>query len=354
MKKKIIVLPGDGIGPEIIESAIDVLKEIANKYGHQFQFDYHEIGGSAYEKHGEPLTDSTVEACLDADAILLGAIGGPKYDELPTHLRPEQGLLKIRKALNLFANIRPIKGFAPLLHASPLKESVINGSDIYVVRELTGGLYFGTPRERRENGNVVVDTLLYHRHEIERIVEKGFESARLRKKHLTSVDKANVLESSRLWREIVEEKKKDYPDVTVEHMLVDSAAMKLITNPTYFDVIVTENMFGDILSDEGSVLTGSIGMLPSASLSETIGLYEPVHGSAPDIAGEGIVNPIGTILSAAMLLRYSFDMDKEATDIETAVEKALEEGYHTKDLQIEGGKVVGTKEMTEAVIRHLS
>src|SRR5699024_951015 len=324
MQKKIIVLPGDGIGPEIIESAIDVLKEIANKYGHQFQFDYHEIGGAAYEKHGEPLTDSTVEACLDADAILLGAIGGPKYDTLPTDVRPEQGLLKIRKALNLYANIRPIKGFAPLLHASPLKESVISGSDIYVVRELTSGLYFGTPRERREDGNVVVDTLLYHRNEIERIVEKGFESARLRNKHLTSVDKANVLESSRMWREIVEEKKADYPDVTVEHMLVDSATMKLITTPTHFDVIVTENLFGDILSDEGSVLTGSIGMLPSASLSDSIGLYEPIHGSAPDIAGKGVANPLGMILSAAMMLRYSFGLNKEAEVIERAVEQSLE------------------------------
>lgn len=353
MTKKIIVLPGDGIGHEIMGSAIDVLEKVAEKYGHQFEFEEHDIGGSSYEKHGEPLTENTVDACLDADAILLGAIGGPKWDNIPTHLRPEQGLLKIRKALNLFANIRPIKGFAPLLHASPLKESVINGSDIYVVRELTGGLYFGEPSERREDGNVVVDTLLYHRHEIERIVEKGFESAQLRNKHLTSVDKANVLESSRLWREIVEEKKADYPDVTVEHMLVDSAAMKLITNPTHFDVIVTENLFGDILSDEGSVLTGSIGMLPSASLSETIGLYEPVHGSAPDIAGQGIANPLGMILSAAMMLRYSLDLNEEAVAIEKAVEKSLEAGYYTSDLKIENGKQVGTKEMTEIVIGNI-
>lgn len=354
MSKKIIVLPGDGIGPEIIKSAVRVLEIVADKYGHSFEFEQHEIGGAAYDKHGEPLTDETINACMDADAILLGAIGGPAYDELPTHLRPEQGLLKIRKALNLYANIRPIKGFAPLLHASPLKESVIDGSDIYVVRELTGGLYFGTPRERRDDGNTVVDTLLYHRHEIERIVEKGFESAQLRNKHLTSVDKANVLESSRLWREIVEEKKKDYPDVTVEHMLVDSAAMKLITNPTHFDVIVTENLFGDILSDEGSVLTGSIGMLPSASLSDTIGLYEPIHGSAPDIAGKGIANPLGTILSAAMMLRYSLDLNDEAVAIETAVEKSLEAGYYTADLSIEDGKQVGTNEMTDIVISHIN
>lgn len=353
MTKKIIVLPGDGIGAEIIGSAQEVLEKVAEIYGHQFEFEQHDIGGAAYDKYGVPLTDATVDACLDADAILLGAIGGPKYDTLPTDVRPEQGLLKIRKALNLYANIRPIKGFAPLLHASPLKESVISGSDIYVVRELTGGLYFGTPRERREDGNVVVDTLLYHRNEIERIVEKGFESARLRNKHLTSVDKANVLESSRMWREIVEEKKADYPDVTVEHMLVDSAAMKLITNPTHFDVIVTENLFGDILSDEGSVLTGSIGMLPSASLSDSIGLYEPIHGSAPDIAGKGIANPLGMILSAAMMLRYSFGLNEEAEVIERAVEQSLEAGFYTADLDIKNGKKVGTKEMTEEVIRHI-
>ncbi len=354
MSKKIIVLPGDGIGPEIMKSAVKVLETVADKYGHTFEFDNHEIGGAAYDKHGEPLTDETVNACVQADAILLGAIGGPAYDELPTHLRPEQGLLKIRKALNLYANIRPIKGFAPLLHASPLKESVIDGSDIYVVRELTGGLYFGTPRERRDDGNTVVDTLLYHRHEIERIVEKGFESAQLRNKHLTSVDKANVLESSRLWREIVEEKKRDYPDVTIEHMLVDSAAMKLITNPTHFDVIVTENLFGDILSDEGSVLTGSIGMLPSASLSDEIGLYEPIHGSAPDIAGKGIANPLGMILSAAMMLRYSLNMNDEAEVIEKAVEQSLEAGYYTADLSIENGTQVGTEEMTDIVISHIN
>src|SRR5690625_2205662 len=353
MEKKVVVLPGDGIGQEIMDAAIQVLNKVSDKYNHNFTFDQYEIGGTSYDQYGQPLTVETVNACLHSDAILLGAIGGEKWDSLPPHLRPEQGLLKIRKALNLFANIRPIKGFAPLLHASPLKESIINGSDIYIVRELTGGLYFGTPRERREDGNVAVDTLLYHRKEIERIVEKGFESARLRNKHLTSVDKANVLESSRLWREIVEEKKLDYPDVEVDHMLVDSAAMKLITDPTSFDVIVTENLFGDILSDEGSVLTGSIGMLPSASLSETVGLYEPVHGSAPDIAGKGIANPLGMILSAAMMLRYSFDLQDEATAIENAVEKALEAGYYTADLSIEGGKQVGTNEMTEIVMKNM-
>lgn len=353
LEKSIVVLPGDGIGQEIMESAKKVLTKVAEKYGHSFKFEQYDIGGTAYDKYGVPLTDETVDACLKSDAILLGAIGGPKWDSLPPHLRPEQGLLKIRKALNLYANIRPIKGFAPLLHASPLKESVIKGSDIYIIRELTGGLYFGEPRERRENGNVAVDTLIYHREEIERIVNKGFETARLRNKRLTSVDKANVLESSRLWREIVDEISEHYPDVQVEHMLVDSAAMKLITDPTSFDVIVTENMFGDILSDEGSVLTGSIGMLPSASLSETIGLYEPVHGSAPDIAGKGIANPLGMILSAAMMLRYSFHLNVEAEAVEDAVEKSLEQGYHTADLKILDGKQVGTEEMTEIVINNL-
>lgn len=353
MSKKIILLPGDGIGQEIIDSAKLVLERVAEKYNHQFQFERHDIGGTSYEKYGEPLTDETIEACTEANAILLGAVGGEKWDSLPPHLRPEQGLLKIRKSLNLFANIRPIKGFNSLLHASPLKQSIVEGSDILIIRELTGGLYFGKPSERREDGNVVVDTLLYHRTEIERIVDKAFESAMLRNKHITSVDKANVLESSRLWREIVEEKRKQYPEVTVEHMLVDAAAMKLITNPTQFDVIVTENLFGDILSDEASVLTGSIGMLPSASLSETVGLYEPVHGSAPDIAGKGIANPLGMILSAAMMLRYSFNLDEEAKVIEDAVNKALEQGYHTVDLNIKDGTVVGTDEMTNKVIENI-
>lgn len=353
MSKKIILLPGDGIGREIIESAKLVLEKVAEKFGHQFDFEQHEIGGASYEKYGEPLTDKTIKACQEASAILLGAVGDAKWDSLPSHLRPEQGLLKIRKALNLFSNIRPIKGFAPLLHASPLKQSVIDGSDILIVRELTGGLYFGEPSERREDGNLAIDTLLYHRSEIERLVKQAFESAMLRDKHITSVDKANVLESSRLWREVVDEISDQYPEVTVEHMLVDAAAMKLITEPTGFDVIVTENMFGDILSDEASVLTGSIGMLPSASLSDSVGLYEPVHGSAPDIAGKGIANPLGMILSAAMMLRYSFELDDEASALEAAVNKTLEQGYHTGDLDIKDGTLVGTEEMTTKVIENI-
>ncbi|PAV30902.1 3-isopropylmalate dehydrogenase [Virgibacillus profundi] len=355
MNKQIILLPGDGVGKEIMESAKLVLNVIASEYGHNFTFHQHAIGGDAIDHYGTPLPEDTINACQHADAVLLGAVGGGKWDSLPGHMRPEKGLLGIRKKLGLFANLRPVKGFAPLLHASPLKEEIVKNSDILIIRELTGGLYFGQPSERRENGNAVVDTLYYHRSEMERIIDKAFQSARLRNKQLTSVDKANVLESSRMWREIVNEKSKDYPDVTVEHLLVDAAAMKLITRPNHFDVIVTENLFGDILSDEASVLTGSLGMLPSASVrSDGVGLYEPVHGSAPDIAGKGIANPLGMILSAAMMLKYSFGMEEEAEEIEEAVQESLEQGYHTPDLQIKGGKQVGTKELTEIVVDNLT
>ncbi len=352
MINKIVMLPGDGIGAEVIYAAKEVLEAIAKKFDRQFEFSVHDIGGIAIDRHGTPLPTETVEACRKADAVLLGAVGGPKWDNNPSDLRPERGLLGIRKALDLYANLRPVKGFEKLLHASPLRQDIIQGSDLLIVRELTGGLYFGTPSERRNNGEDVVDTLAYSRKEIERIVDKAFQSAQLRKKHLTSVDKANVLESSKLWREIVEEKKVQYPDVTVEHVLVDACAMKLITNPTDFDVIVTENMFGDILSDEASVLTGSLGMLPSASLAEDgVGLYEPAHGSAPDIAGQGIANPIAMILSAAMMLRYSFEMNEEARAIEKAVEDVLNEGYHTKDLKSHDGTLVNTNEMTALITK---
>lgn len=354
MNKKIVLLPGDGIGKEIMQSAQKVLEAIAKHFNHTFDFTEQAIGGDAVDRFETPLPAETIEACNQTDAILLGAVGGSKWDNYPKHLRPEQGLLGIRKTLGLFANLRPIKGFTPLLHASPLKEDIIQGSDILIVRELTGGLYFGEPSERRKNGKEVVDTLHYTREEIERIVERGFQSAQIRSKHLTSVDKANVLESSRLWREIVEEKSADYPDVTVEHLLVDAAAMKLITEPNAFDVMVTENLFGDILSDEASVLTGSLGMLPSASLrSDGVGLYEPVHGSAPDIAGQGIANPLGMILSAALMLRHSFELEAEADLIEKAVNEALEQGYYTADLYIEEGQQVGTKEMTDVILKNL-
>ncbi|MCP8615755.1 3-isopropylmalate dehydrogenase [Salirhabdus salicampi] len=355
MKKQIALLPGDGIGQEIIHAAKDVLNAVAKQFNHTFVFQTYDIGGVAVDRHETPLPEETISACEKADAILLGAVGGPKWDVYPTHLRPEKGLLGIRKALGLFANLRPVKGFPELLHASPLKEEVVKGSDLLIVRELTGGIYFGKPSERRHDGKEVVDTLVYQRFEIERIVEKGFEAARLRRKHLTSVDKANVMESSRVWREVVEEKSRDYPDVEVEHLLVDAAAMKLITNPTQFDVIVTENLFGDVLSDEASVLTGSLGMLPSASLrSDGVGLYEPVHGSAPDIAGKGIANPVAMVLSAALMLRHSFQMEEEALAIEAAVESVLNEGYHTADLHVKNGKIVGTKEMTERLVDALS
>ncbi|CDQ38848.1 3-isopropylmalate dehydrogenase [Virgibacillus salexigens] len=355
MKREIVLLPGDGIGQEIMESAKSVLNTVAANFGHQFIFHEHAIGGTAIDQYQTPLPETTIKACKGSDAVLLGAVGGEKWDSLPGDQRPEKGLLGIRKALDLFANLRPIKGFAPLLHASPLKQEIIEGSDILIIRELTGGLYFGEPKSRVENGNAAVDTLYYSRQEMERIIDKSFQTAQKRRKKLTSVDKANVLESSRLWREIVEEKSKSYPDVEVNHLLVDAAAMKLITQPNQFDVIVTENLFGDILSDEASVLTGSLGMLPSASIrTDGVGLYEPVHGSAPDIAGLGIANPLGMILSTALMLRQSFDMQEEADEIEKAVQETLDQGYHTPDLSIKDGIKVGTKEMTDTVIGNLS
>ncbi|WP_027953610.1 3-isopropylmalate dehydrogenase [Halobacillus kuroshimensis] len=355
MEKHIVLLPGDGIGPEVTKAARQVLQAVADRYQHTFKFESHDIGGAAIDQHGTPLPDDTVQAAKKADAIFLGAVGGPKWDQLPGHMRPEKGLLGIRKQLGLFANLRPVQAFQQLLHASPLKKEVVENSDLLIVRELTGGLYFGQPSERRNNGQEVVDTLAYERHEIERIVDQAFQSARVRRKHLTSVDKANVLESSRMWREIVEEKKADYPDVTVEHMLVDAAAMKLVTNPSYFDVIVTENMFGDILSDEASVLTGSLGMLPSASLNEqSVGLYEPVHGSAPDIAGQNKANPIASILSTAMMLKHSFGMEEEAEQVQTAVTGVLQEGYHTADIDLKNGVKVSGSELAAKIVDQIS
>jgi 3-isopropylmalate dehydrogenase len=355
MEKHIVLLPGDGIGPEVTKAAKSVLQAIADRYQHSFTFESHDIGGAAIDHHETPLPEDTVKAAKKADAIFLGAVGGPKWDQLPGHMRPEKGLLGIRKQLGLFANLRPVKAFQQLLHASPLKQEVVAASDLLIVRELTGGLYFGEPRERRNNGKSVVDTLAYDRSEMERIVDQAFQSAQVRRKHVTSVDKANVLESSRMWREVVEEKKHHYPDVMVEHMLVDAAAMKLVTNPAYFDVIVTENMFGDILSDEASVLTGSLGMLPSASLNEaSVGLYEPVHGSAPDIAGQDKANPLASILSVAMMLKHSFGMEEESEQLEAAVEEVLDEGYHTADIDLVGGTVVSGSELTRRVVEQIS
>ncbi|KHD85146.1 3-isopropylmalate dehydrogenase [Heyndrickxia ginsengihumi] len=353
--KKITVLPGDGIGPEVMDGAVKVLKAVFDHFGHQFEFVEALIGGIAIDLEGSPLPTATLQKCAESDAILLGAVGGPKWDHNKPELRPEKGLLGLRKEMGLFANLRPVKTYEPLISASPLKQEVIGNVDLLIVRELTGGLYFGRPSERRGQFNEeVVDTLQYSKAEIERIVEKAFQLARLRRKKLTSVDKANVLESSRMWREIVDQMASKYQDVDVQHMLVDSTAMQLITKPEQFDVIVTENLFGDILSDEASIITGSLGMLPSASLrADAFGMYEPVHGSAPDIAGQGKANPLGTILSAAMMLRYSFGLEIEAKLIETSVDDILKDGYCTGDLQIPNGNILSTSQMTEKVVEKI-
>lgn len=353
MQKTITVLPGDGIGQEVVEAATKVLDKVAERYGHQFEYRYGDIGGTSIDKNNDPLPQETIDTCLQSDGVLLGAVGGPKWDNLKSGMRPEQGLLGIRKALGLFANLRPVTGHESLTDSSTLKKEVIEGVDLVIVRELTGGLYFGEPKERREidGESGAVDTLAYKKSEIERIVRQAFEMAKVRRKKLTSVDKANVLETSRLWRETVDEIKGDYPEIEVEHMLVDNAAMQLIREPNQFDVVVTENTFGDILSDAASMLTGSLGMLPSASIgSKAPGLYEPVHGSAPDIAGKGIANPLATISSAAMMLKYSFGMLEEADAIDNAVAEVLRNGHRTGDLAKPGEKALSTEEMTEKVI----
>jgi 3-isopropylmalate dehydrogenase len=352
---KIAVLKGDGIGPEIVNSALRVLKRLGELSGVSFEFEEGLIGGIAIDQKGEPLPQETLELCLKADAVLLGAVGGPKWDNLPTFKRPEKGLLQIRKALDLYANLRPAKVYEPLISASPLKEEVVRGTDFIVIRELTGDVYYGEPRGIFiENGKRVgINTMKYTEDEIRRVVRKAFEVALKRRKKLTSVDKSNVLEVSGLWRDIVEEEKKNYPDVEVEHLYVDNCAMQIVRRPSSFDVIVTGNIFGDILSDEAAVITGSLGMLPSASLGEKYALYEPVHGSAPDIAGKGIANPIATILSTAMMLRYSFNLENLANAIEKAVELTLQKGYRTPDIYSEGCIKVGTEQMTDAIINSL-
>jgi 3-isopropylmalate dehydrogenase len=353
MASKIVLLPGDGVGPEVVAQARAVLEAVAKRGGKNFSFETCLMGGIAIDETGEALPAETLAACQKADAVLLGAVGGPKWDNPRAKVRPEMGLLGIRRGLGLYANLRPVRGYTELLASSPLKPDRVEGVNLLVVRELTGGLYFGAKfREDTPKGVRVVDTLEYHAFEIERIVKLAFEIARGRKKKLTSVDKANVLESSRLWREITTEVAAGFPDVTLEHQLVDSCAMRLVTAPGSFDVIVTENMFGDILSDEAAVLTGSLGMLPSASLGEgKLGLYEPIHGSAPDIAGKGIANPLGTILSAALLLRHSLGLEAEARSIELAVEKALARGARTRDLSAD--EPLSTAGMGEAVMAAL-
>ena len=354
MKFNIAVLPGDGIGPEVIEQAVGVINAIGKKSGHEFVLTEGLLGGCAIDATGVPLPDKTLELCKNSDAVLLGAVGGHKWDVLPGNLRPEAGLLGIRAGLGLFANLRPAVIYNALKNASPLRQDIIqSGIDIMVVRELTGGMYFGDKgrMQTENNGEAAFDTEAYSTMEIERIARLGFETARKRGKKLMSVDKANVLESSRLWREVVIRLADEYPDVELSHMYVDNAAMQLVRNPAQFDVIVTSNMFGDILSDEASMITGSIGMLPSASLGYgTLGLYEPIHGSAPDIAGQDKANPIATILSIGMMMKYSFGLDQIAQDIETAVVKVLDKGVRTGDIYSEGTTVVGTKEMGRLIL----
>ena len=360
MELRITCIPGDGIGPEIVAEAKKVLNRVAEKYGHTMNFTDILMGGASIDVHGVPLTEEAIATAKAADAVLMGSIGGdttksPWY-KLPPNLRPEAGLLAIRKALNLFANLRPAVLYEELAGACPLKEEIsAAGFDMMIMRELTGGLYFGERKTVEENGVLkAIDTLTYDENEIRRIAIKGFDIAMKRNKKVTSVDKANVLDSSRLWRKVVEEVAKDYPEVTLEHMLVDNCAMQLVKNPAQFDVILTENMFGDILSDEASMVTGSIGMLASASLNDTkFGLYEPSHGSAPDIAGQNIANPIATILSASMMLRYSFDLDKEADAIDAAVKQVLKDGYRTVDIMSEGCTKVSCSQMGDLLAERI-
>ena len=360
MEKNIAVIKGDGIGPEIVNEALKVLNAISRKYNHTFHYREILMGGVSIDAYGVPLTDEAIQVAQNSDAVLLGSIGGdtntsPWY-QLEPALRPEAGLLKIRKELNLFANLRPAYLYDELKGACPLKEEITEGGfDMMIMRELTGGLYFGARETKEVNGQMVAhDNLIYSENEIRRIAIRGFDIAMKRRKKVTSVDKANVLDTSRLWRKVVNEVAKDYPSVEVEHMLVDNCAMQLVKNPRQFDVILTENMFGDILSDEASMVTGSIGMLSSASLrDDKLGMYEPSHGSAPDIAGKNIANPIATILSAAMMLRYSFDMDKEAETIERAIQKVLKDGYRTIDIMSDGQTKVSCSQMGDLIVERL-
>jgi 3-isopropylmalate dehydrogenase len=359
VRARIAVLPGDGVGAEITRAALTVLDAVAAAGGHSFEYQEGLVGGAAIDAHGSGLSDETLEDCRAADAVLLGAVGGPKWDDPNSKVRPEQGLLRLRKELGLYANLRPVRLFASLVDASPLKREIVEGTDLLVVRELTGGLYFGRPSERRHgaNGREAVDTMLYDEHEVRRVFRTACEAARRRRKHVTSVDKQNVLATSRLWREVATETAGEFPDVTVEHMLVDTAAMRLVRQPKSFDVIVTENTFGDILTDEASMLAGSMGLLPSASLGQgTLGLYEPIHGSAPSHQGKNDINPIATILSAAMLLRYSLRLEREAAAVERAVEGALDAGARTYDIADAGraAQTLGTQEMAAEIAKRIA
>lgn len=348
MNAKIVLLPGDGIGPEVVAEGVKVLNAVCDLYGHEFEYMKRPIGGVAIDQTGTALPGETLQACQSADAVLLGAVGGPKWSNPSSAVRPEQGLLGIREGLGLYANLRPVRVYDELANSSSLKAETVLGVDLLVVRELTGGIYFGA---RQEGEKSAYDTMIYSKAEVQRIARVAFEAAMKRRKKVTSVDKANVLASSRLWRRVVEEVAADYPEVTLEHMLVDSAAMKLIRNPAEFDVILTANMFGDILTDEASMLSGSLGMLPSASLGDgKVGMYEPVHGSAPGIAGKGLANPIATIMSAAMLLRSSLGLEEEAEALEEAVEDVLSAGYRTADIAKAEDRRVGTAAMGDLIM----
>lgn len=356
MEKNITIIKGDGIGPEIVSEAMKVLDAVAQTYGHTFTYKEILAGGCAIDAYGTSLPQESLDACLSADSVLLGAVGGPKWDQVDPSIRPEKALLGIRKAMGLYANLRPAKIFPQLAHTSPLRKDIVaNGIDFMVVRELIGGVYFGNRKTEEVNGELVAtDEMVYSEHEVRRIAHTAFQTARKRGSKVISVDKANVLDSSRLWRKVVHEVAKEYPDVICEDMLVDNCAMQIVKNPAQFDVLVTENMFGDILSDEASMITGSIGLIPSASLGETSnGMYEPIHGSAPDIAGQNIANPIGTILAAAMMLKYSFDMSAESDAIEAAVASVLDHGYRTVDIMEDGMKQVTCSEMGDIIVSYL-
>jgi 3-isopropylmalate dehydrogenase len=348
MKLKVALLPGDGIGPEVVDSAVSLMEAASEKFNVAFSFETYLIGGSSFDKYGTPLTDDVLSSCYDSDAILLGAVGGPKWEGLQHNLKPEAALLKLRKALGLYTNIRPAKVYAPLLSSSSLKPEILEGTDLVILRELTGDVYFGQPRGYDEEHGW--NTMIYTKEEVERITRYAFDIARKRGKKVTSVDKANVLECSQFWRKIVHEIHKDYSDIQLSDMYVDNAAMQLVRNPKQFDVILTQNMFGDILSDIAAMITGSLGMLPSASLGNKYALYEPVHGSAPDIAGQNKANPLATISSVAMMFLYSFQMDKVAELIEAAITKTLSTGFRTSDIYSDGLTLVGTSKMTEIVI----
>ncbi|HEX3559296.1 MAG TPA: 3-isopropylmalate dehydrogenase [Pyrinomonadaceae bacterium] len=351
MRLKITVLPGDGVGPEVTAEAVRVLQTVADAYGHEFTFEEQFVGGAGIERAGSPLPRATLDACLASDAVLLGAVGGPQYDKLAGNMRPEAGLLALRSASGAYANLRPVVCHEATADCSPLRAEVVRGADVLIVRELLGGLYFGEPRGTAEDGGSAFNTMRYSTHEVERVARVAFEAARGRRHRLSSVDKANVLETSRLWREVVSRVARDYADVSVEHLYVDACAMHLMMNPRRFDVVLTENLFGDILSDEAAVIAGSLGMLASASVGGAVDIYEPVHGSAPDIAGRGLANPLGAIASAALLLRHTARLEREAQDVESAVRGVLEAGYRTADLRGgTGQRIVGTSEMGALVV----